>query len=98
MELQENVRCRSGWVHRRLKGKRLLEKNLGFIATTSSKGLKGGEAAGEGKKAEERGYPWVYTCPALSQQAPTDLQHRNGWRLQSLVTEIIKELPLMEQR
>lgn len=82
----------------RLKGKRLLEKNLEFIATTSSKGLRGGEAAAEGKKAEERGYPWVYTCPTLSQQAPADLQHGNGWRLQSLVTEIIKELRLMEQR
>lgn len=93
VELQENVRCWEWVGAQRRRRERLSEK---IHCNHKFQRLEGWGLAGGGKKVEERGCSWVYTCPTLGQQAPTDLQRGNGWRLQSLETEIIKEL-LTEQ-
>ena len=63
IELKEKVRCQIGRVHREAEGKKTGGKNLRFFATTSPKGLRGGEGAGGRKKAEKGRAPGCTRVP-----------------------------------
>lgn len=58
-------------------GKKTPWKNLRFLATMKSYSVRVREAAGRGKRAEERGCAWVYTCP---RSEPVGTQGFTAWR------------------